>query len=51
MRIRLEGDDLVRGELRAPVKLGLSGEVEIVSDQQRLLGILLKKIRQKISLG
>ena len=51
VRIELDQDTLVRGEWSAPVKLGLSGQVEVISDTQSLLRIFIKKIRQKISLG
>ncbi len=51
VRIDLEGDEVGRGDLRGRVKLGMAGQAEIVTDQESLLALLLKKIRQTISLG
>jgi HlyD family type I secretion membrane fusion protein len=51
VRIDLDGEEVGRGDLRGRVKLGMAGQVEVVTDRQSLLGILLKKIRQTISLG
>jgi hemolysin D len=51
VRIELDSEEVGRGELRGQVKLGLTGDVEIITDRQSLLGTLLKKIRQTISLG
>ena len=42
MRIELAGDE---------VKLGMAGQVEIVTEQEGLLCILVKKLRKTISLG
>jgi multidrug resistance efflux pump len=51
VRIALPRDVVGRGELRGRVKLGMAGQVEIVTDQERLLGILVRRIRRTISLG
>jgi HlyD family secretion protein len=51
VRIELDSDEVGRGELRGPVKLGMAGQVEIVTDQESLLKLLLRRIRQSISLG
>src|SRR5262249_27405029 len=51
VRIDVEGEELRHGELRGRVKLGMAGYAEIVTDQESLLGLFLKKIRQTISLG
>lgn len=51
VRIQLDQEMLKRGELTVPVKLGLAGQVEVISDTRSLLSIFLRKLRQKISLG
>jgi multidrug efflux pump subunit AcrA (membrane-fusion protein) len=51
VRIALDGDEVGRGEFRGKVKLGMAGQVEIVTEEESLLLILLKKIRKTISLG
>jgi multidrug resistance efflux pump len=51
VKIEVEGDAIGRGEFHGPVKLGMGGQAEIVTDQESLLYLLVKKIRQTISLG
>jgi len=51
VRVELHGDELSRNEWRGQVKLGLGGTAEIVTGQESLLAILLKKIRRTISLS
>ncbi len=51
VKIALAANELGRGELRGQVKLGMAGQVDIVTGQERLLTLLIKKIRQSISLG
>ena len=51
VRIELEGKEMGLGELRGPVKLGMAGQAEILTDQESLLVLLVRKIRQTISLG
>jgi multidrug resistance efflux pump len=51
VRIALESDRFGRGELEARVKLGMAGQVDIVTEQASLLTLLVKRIRQTISLG
>lgn len=51
VRIGLAGNQLVRGELRGEVKLGMAGTVEIVTDRRTILSILVKRMRSAISLG
>jgi multidrug resistance efflux pump len=51
VRIALAGDEVGRGELRERVKLGMDGQAEIVTARESLLTLLLKKVRQSISLG
>jgi multidrug resistance efflux pump len=51
VRIELEGTTVGRGDLCVEVKLGMTGQAEIITDQESLLVLLLRKIRQTISLG
>jgi adhesin transport system membrane fusion protein len=51
VRIILDRDTLGRGEFRGLVKLGMAGNVDIVTGRESLLSLLLKRIRQTISLG
>jgi multidrug resistance efflux pump len=51
VRIEVDGDQVGRGELRGWVKLGMAGQAEIITDQESLLLLLVRKIRQSISLG
>jgi multidrug resistance efflux pump len=51
VRIELKGDEVGQGEFRGKVKLGMAGQGEIVTSQESILSLLVKKIRQTISLG
>ena len=51
VRIALSSDELGRGEYRGRVKLGMTGQADIVTGQRSLLALLVKRIRQAISLG
>jgi multidrug efflux pump subunit AcrA (membrane-fusion protein) len=51
VRIELPCDVVGRGDLRGRVKLGMAGQVEILTDRERLLRILVRRIRRTISLG
>jgi multidrug resistance efflux pump len=51
VKVAVEEDAVGRGDLRGPVKLGMTGQAEIVTGQESLLLILGKKIRRTISLG
>jgi multidrug resistance efflux pump len=51
VRIDLKRDEVGQGEFRGKVKLGMAGQGEIVTSGESILSILLKKIRQTISLG
>jgi HlyD family secretion protein len=50
VRIAVEGDEVGRGEYRGKVKLGMSGQAEIVTGREGLLSLLVKRIRRSISL-
>jgi RTX toxin transport system membrane fusion protein len=51
VKIQLTGEELGMGNYRGRIKLGMTGQAEIVTGQERLLALLVKKIRQTISLG
>ncbi|MBV8431991.1 MAG: HlyD family efflux transporter periplasmic adaptor subunit, partial [Solirubrobacterales bacterium] len=51
VRIALASDQVGRGEFRGRVKLGMGGQADIVTGQESLLSLLVKRIRQTISLG
>jgi hemolysin D len=51
VKIKLAGNEVERGDVRGRVKLGMSGQVDIITGRESLLLLLLRKIRQGISLG
>jgi multidrug resistance efflux pump len=51
VKIDLEREEVARGEFRGRVKLGMSGQAEIVTQRESILMLLVKKVRQSISLG
>jgi hemolysin D len=51
VKIALAGDQVGRGAYRGRVKLGMGGQAEIITGRESLLTILVKRIRQSISLG
>ncbi|HEY4561503.1 MAG TPA: HlyD family efflux transporter periplasmic adaptor subunit [Thermoanaerobaculia bacterium] len=51
VRILLDRDTLGRGESRGRVKLGMAGLADIVTGRESLLSLLVRRIRQTISLG
>ena len=51
VKIQLTGEELGMGHYRGRIKLGMTGQAEVVTGQERLLSLLVKKIRQTISLG
>ena len=51
VKVDVNGNEVGAGDLRAAVKLGLTGQAEIVTSQESLLSLLVKKIRRTISLG
>ena len=51
VRIALSSDEVGRGEYRGRVKLGMTGQADIVTGHRSLLALLVKQIRQAISLG
>jgi multidrug efflux pump subunit AcrA (membrane-fusion protein) len=51
VKIELAQDEVGRGEYRGRIKLGMEGLAEIVTEHESLLSLLVKRIRQTISLG
>ena len=51
VRIATSRDEIGRGAYRGPVKLGMTGRVEIVTGRDRLLTLLVGRLRQTISLN
>ena len=51
VRIALEGEDVGRGSQRGPIKLGMTGVADIVTDRETLLSLLVRSLRNTISLG
>jgi multidrug resistance efflux pump len=51
VRVALSRDEVGRGAHRGRVKLGMSGSVEIRTGRESLLSLLVKRVRQTISLG
>ena len=50
VKIELKGEEVGRGEYRGRVKFGMEGQAEIVTDRESLLSLLVRRIRQTISL-
>jgi multidrug resistance efflux pump len=51
VKVELTASELRRGDQRGPLKLGLTGQAEIVTGRESLLSLLVRKIRRSISLG
>jgi multidrug resistance efflux pump len=51
VKVVVMADEVGRDELQGRIKLGMTGQAEIVTGQESLLTLLVKKIRQRISLG
>jgi multidrug resistance efflux pump len=50
VRVKMNGEMVGRGDLTGPVKLGMAGQAEIVTGEESVLELLVKKIRQSVSL-
>lgn len=50
VRIKVDAREVGRGEYRGVIKLGMSGQVEIVTDRESLLSVLTRTVKQSISL-
>jgi multidrug resistance efflux pump len=51
VKVTVDAREVGRGELRGPIKLGLTGQAEILTGRESLLSLLVRKIRRTISLG
>jgi len=51
VKIALEDDHVGRGPHRGRIKLGMTGVAEIVTDRESILSLLVRSIRQSVSLG
>jgi adhesin transport system membrane fusion protein len=51
VRIAVPRPEVGRGEYRGTARLGMAGQVEIVTGRESLLSLLTRRIRQTISLG
>ena len=51
VKVTVDAREFGRGELRGSIKLGLTGQAEILTGQESLLSLLVRKIRRTISLG
>jgi multidrug resistance efflux pump len=51
VRIDLTSEEVGRGELRGRVRLGMTGQTEIITGRESLISLLFRQIRQSISLG
>jgi multidrug resistance efflux pump len=51
VKIKLQGDEVGQGDHHGRVKLGMSGTAEIVTGQESIFSLLVRKVRQTISLG
>jgi multidrug efflux pump subunit AcrA (membrane-fusion protein) len=50
VRIALQSDQVGRGDFQGQIKLGMAGQADIVTGEESLLALLVKRIRQTISL-
>jgi multidrug resistance efflux pump len=51
VKVEVAGDEVRLGDHSGPVKLGLTGQAEIVTGSESILSLLVRKIRRTISLG
>jgi multidrug efflux pump subunit AcrA (membrane-fusion protein) len=49
-RLRLDQKEIRRGQLHGQIKLGMTGQAEIITDRESILSILLRGVRRTISL-
>ena len=50
VKVEVKGEDVGRGEYRGRIKLGMTGQAEIVTGQESLFSLLIKTAHQSISL-
>lgn len=51
VRVTLAGDRVGHGKFSGVVKLGMTGQVEIITDRRTVFTVLLRRIRSSVSLG
>jgi multidrug resistance efflux pump len=51
VKIDLEAYEVGLGDNRGRIKLGMTGQADIVTDQESLLSLMVRRVRQTISLG
>jgi multidrug efflux pump subunit AcrA (membrane-fusion protein) len=51
VKAELDADEVGHGDFHGRVKLGMTGRAEIVTGKESVLSLLVKKVRQTISLG
>jgi multidrug resistance efflux pump len=51
VRVSLAEQRVGRGQFAGTIKLGMTGQVEIITDRRTVLTVLLRRIRSSISLG
>ncbi len=51
VRVSLPSKHVGQGEFRGAVKLGMAGQVEIITDRRTVLSLLIHRIRSSISFG
>lgn len=51
VKILIEGREVGRDKLRGPIKLGMTGQVEIILGEETMLSVLVKKIQRAVSVS
>lgn len=51
VRVRLAADEVGRGARRGAVKLGMTARVEVVTRQERVATLLVRRVREQVSLA
>jgi multidrug resistance efflux pump len=51
VKVEVDSREIGRGDHRGSIKLGLTGQAEIVTGREAILSLLVRKIRRTISLG
>jgi HlyD family secretion protein len=51
VRVAPDSDEVSRGEFRGRLKLGMTGQAEMVTGRESVLALLVKKVRKSVRLG
>jgi hypothetical protein len=51
VKIAIDGHEVGQREHRGHIKLGMTGVAEIITDRESIVSLLVRSIRQSISLG